>query len=75
MEPNKKLYWKGRQGILNQSDRGRTHCYLEKLGMVYLDRNVCIVKNTSNNIAHDAVKMNCTKVYGFFNNNKHNYLC
>ena len=44
LQQNEKLYQKDGWGALYQSDRERTHSYLKKVGMVYLDRNDCIVQ-------------------------------
>lgn len=55
-ELNKKLYQNGGWGALYKSDREFENSHLEKIWVIYLDRNACIVQKTSNIIAHDAVK-------------------
>ena len=56
MDLNKKLYQNGGWAALYKSVIGRKNTHLEKIGVVYIDRNACIVQSTSNMIAHDAVK-------------------
>ena len=53
---NKILYQNGGWGALYKLDRGRTHNYFEKVGMLYLHRNAFIVQSISNNIGLNAVK-------------------
>ena len=56
LDLNKKLYQNGGWAALYKSVIGFKNSHLEKIGMVYIDRNACIVQSTSNMIAHDAVK-------------------
>ena len=56
LDLNKFFYQKGGWGALYKPVSGFKNSHLDKVGVVYIGKNACIVKNIPNNIAHDAVK-------------------
>ena len=75
LDLNKELYQNGGWDTVYISLKEGENSLLENIGVIYLNKNACVVQNTSNIIAHNAVRDGLYGSIWDFNSNKYSYLC
>ena len=75
LDLNSKIYQNGGWGALYTSDRGFKNSHSEEIEVIYLEKNTCIIQNTSTDIVLDALLYRLYVSIWEFNNNKHRYMC